>query len=104
MQEATKSKKGVMTSVKGFFGFSSNKKAEEDKKEIAKLQEDLDNKFLQKYEVEEEKLNKEIEEFLEKRSPFDPEIIEDMPGDWTRFKFNLNVPETKVNSLYRAQD
>ena len=99
MSDYGKSKKGVVSSVKGFFGFGNKKKDEEDMIEVKKLQEELDSEFLQKYEIEEEKLNKEIEEFIEKRGTFDPEIIEEMPAEWTRFKFHLNVPATKFSLL-----
>lgn len=99
VEEYKKSKKGVMGSVKGFFGFSNRKKELEEAKEVKKLQEDLDNEFLQKYEIEEDKLNKEIEEFIEKRGTFDPEVVEEMPGDWVRFKFTLSVPQTKFTLL-----
>lgn len=102
VQEFSQSKKGVMSSVKGFFGFANREKEEQNKKEVLRLQEDLDNEFLNKYEVEEEKLNKEIDEFLTKKSSFDPDVVEEMPGDWTRFKFNLNVPETRF-ALLKAE-
>ena len=29
------------------------------------------------------------------RGTFDPEIIENMPGEWVRFKFNFSIPEFK---------
>jgi len=88
-----------MGGVKGFFGFSNSKKDAQDKEEIRKLQADLDNEFLKKYEVEEDKLNKEIEEFLDNKGSFDPDVVEEMSEEWTRFKFTLTVPETKFALL-----
>ena len=105
IEEFKSTKKGVFKSVKGFFGFSSKQKEQDDLKEIENYQNELDSKFLEKYGIEEEKLNKEIENFIEKRGTFDPEIIENMPGNWVRFKFNLWVPQfkfalTKMESTY----
>ena len=66
IEELKSSKKGVLKSVKGFFGFSNKQKEEEDEQQIEDLQTELDNKFLQKYGIEEEKLNQELESFIQK--------------------------------------
>ena len=69
------------------------------REEAKKLQEDLDNEFVKKYEIEEEKLDQEIEDFLKNKGSFDAEVADDMPPEWTRFKFDLNIPETRFSLL-----
>jgi hypothetical protein len=101
VKEYKDSKKGMAESLKGFFGFNNSKKEAQDREEVKKLQEDLDSNFLKKYEIEEEKLNKEIDEFLKNKGTFDPDIVEEMPGDWTRLKLNLTMPESKLTLLHK---
>ena len=86
----------MISSVRGFFGFSGAKTTEEDKKEIREIQEKLDKEFYEKFEIEEEKLNQEIDDFIFKnKSIFDPDLIDEMPPEWVRFDLSLKIPEIK---------
>jgi len=62
-----------MSSLGGFFGFSNAKKKEEDQKEINEFQDKLDKEFYENFRIEEGKLNQEIDDFLQKKSIFDPD-------------------------------
>lgn len=86
-----------MSSVRSFFGYRNMDKIEEDKKEVEKMKEKLDKEFMEKYQIEEEKLEKELEDFYNKKSIFDPDMIDQMPKDWVRFDLSLKIPEIMLS-------
>ena len=96
VKDYASSKTSVMSSLGGFFGFSNAKKKEEDQKEINEFQDKLDKEFYENFRIEEGKLNQEIDDFLQKKSIFDPDWIDTMPLDWVRFLFDVKIPDVNL--------
>lgn len=76
--------------------FVQKKEIQED---IRHYQAELDKDFFDKYSIEEQKLEQEIEEFLNNKSTFDDEMIQKMPAEWVRFIFALKIPKIRFALL-----
>ena len=98
MDEFIKSKEDGM---KGWIGFG---RTEEDKirdeEEIMEMKEEYEEKFKQEYDLQEEEIKSEIEEFIKTGGDYDPSAIFDMPDEWVQMLIKVQIPETHL-SLYR---
>ena len=59
----------------------------------------MNKEFYERFDIEEKKLDKEIEDFLQNKGTFDENLTENMPGTWVRFKFRVSVSRLKFALL-----